>query len=319
MINSLNPLVSIIIPCYNYEKYIEQCIQSALDQTYKNIEVIVVDNGSTDNSLKKINTFKNNAKVKIIKLEKNIPPGTIGNSAFKIAFKASKGEYIGILYADDWYIPNKIERQLEVFNTSDGNVGVVYCHGFRFYEKEQRLVKWKYQSVSGYVFKDYLLKGDVVIPISPLVKRYCYDIIGVENIFTGSEYDYLAMSQYVNFNLVDDYMVAMRDHDSNDAKSVYSVYDRLIKYHSKLLLSDNAKSRAGVMVNKRIAIDCLSFGLTFVTMMDLKKGRYVLIKSFKLNPYYLFNLNFLFGFLLTMLPNRLSRFAMLRLNKLKSN
>ncbi len=64
------PLVSIIIPCYNYGQYINKCIQSALDQTYENIEVIVVDNGSTDNSLEKINSFSNNEKVKIIKFKK---------------------------------------------------------------------------------------------------------------------------------------------------------------------------------------------------------------------------------------------------------
>jgi len=64
---NISPLVSIIIPCYNYGQYIEQCVKSALNQEYKNIEVIVVDNGSTDDSLKKINTFSHDKRVKIIK------------------------------------------------------------------------------------------------------------------------------------------------------------------------------------------------------------------------------------------------------------
>ena len=58
-----NPLVSIIIPCYNYDQYIEKCIQSVLNQTYKSIEVIVVDNGSTDDSLEKIRTFSQRVQV----------------------------------------------------------------------------------------------------------------------------------------------------------------------------------------------------------------------------------------------------------------
>ena len=102
------PLVSIIIPCYNYGQYIKKCIQSAIDQTYENIEVIVVDNGSTDNSLEEINLFSKNKRVKIIKFKENVPPGCKEKSAVGIAIKESSGDYISILYADDWYLPNTI-------------------------------------------------------------------------------------------------------------------------------------------------------------------------------------------------------------------
>ena len=185
------PLVSILIPCYNYGQYIEKCIQSTLDQTYENIEVIVVDNGSTDDSLEKINLFSNNKKIKIIKIKENIPPVTDGVSAIGIAIEESKGSYISILYADDWYLPEKIEKQVSLFNIMPNSVGVVYCHGYYYIEESKTKVEHKRQSVRGYVFKDYLTKGDIAMPISPLVKRYCYDIIGFDNIpiFTTSIID----------------------------------------------------------------------------------------------------------------------------------
>ncbi len=310
-----NPLVSIIIPCYNYGQYIEKCIQSALDQTYKNIEVVVVDNGSTDDSLKKINTFSNNIRVKIIKLRENIPPGTELKSAVGIAINQSSGDYISILYADDWYLPKKIEKQIKLFNRDQGSVSVIYCHGYRYFEKDKSKIKEKYQSVKGYVFKDYLLKGDVAIPISPLVKRYCYEIIGLNNPWTGSEYDFFMMSQYVDFDYVDDYLVVMRDHDNNDAKNTLSVYERMKRFHDVALQNPNTKLRGGRFIDKRVATDLLSFGLEFISIMDIKRGRNAIIESIKRYPIYIFRVKAILSIILSFFPASTVSFF-LRINKL---
>ena len=310
------PLVSIIIPCYNYGKYIEKCIQSAIDQTYENIEVIVVDNGSTDNSLEKIKLFSSNEKVKVIKLEVNIPPGTAEKSAVGIAINKSRGEYISILYADDWYLPKKIEKQIELFKKVDGSVSLIYCHGYRFFENNNKKVKWRMQSVRGYVFKDYLLKGDVVIPISPLVKRYCYDIIGLNNMWTGSEYDFFIMSQYINFDYVDDHLVVMREHDNNDAKSTLSVYKRVKKYHYIMMQDSNARLKAGWLINKRVATDMFSYGLEFISTLDVKNGRKAIFNSIKTYPLYIFRPKVI---LLVVLSFFSINFLKFLLKKLKKN
>ena len=310
------PLVSIIIPCYNYGKYIEKCIQSAIDQTYENIEVIVVDNGSTDNSLEKIKLFSSNEKVKVIKLEVNIPPGTAEKSAVGIAINKSRGEYISILYADDLYLPKKIEKQIELFKKVDGSVSLIYCHGYRFFENNNKKVKWRMQSVRGYVFKDYLLKGDVVIPISPLVKRYCYDIIGLNNMWTGSEYDFFIMSQYINFDYVDDHLVVMREHDNNDAKSTLSVYKRVKKYHYIMMQDSNARLKAGWLINKRVATDMFSYGLEFISTLDVKNGRKAIFNSIKTYPLYIFRPKVI---LLVVLSFFSINFLKFLLKKLKKN
>jgi glycosyltransferase involved in cell wall biosynthesis len=317
--SDINPLVSIIIPCYNYKKYVEKSINSALAQTYKNTEIIVVDNGSTDNSLSIIQKFSSNKKVRILKFENNNPPGKKGSFHLNDAIKESKGEYISILYADDWYLPDKIKKQVDLFNSSCSSVGVVYCHGYGFIEKNNTKFKWAHQSVRGYIFNNYLKIGDVVIPISPLVKRCCYDIIGSDNPWAGTEYDYLVMSQYFDFDFVDEYLVVMRLHDYNDAKNIDSVYRRVIKFHNIVLLAKSAQQRASkFLINKRMARDYLTFGLDFIVRLDMVNAKDSVFRALTTHKFYIFKLKMWVCLALIFLPYSFSRYILEKTNKLSS-
>ena len=98
-------LVSVVIPCYNCARWIQQCIASCLYQTYPNIEIIVVDDGSTDESVEVLKQFSPH-----IRLE--VGPNRGGNSARNRGFALSAGRYIQFLDADDYLEPDKIERQV---------------------------------------------------------------------------------------------------------------------------------------------------------------------------------------------------------------
>jgi len=100
--------VSVIIPLYNEEKYIIDCINSVINQTYKNIEIIIVDDKSTDNSLKKIKKIKDK-RIKIIKLKEN--KGV--SNARNIGVEVSTGDYICFLDSDDFWNKEKLEKQLK--------------------------------------------------------------------------------------------------------------------------------------------------------------------------------------------------------------
>ena len=104
-----NPLVSILINNYNYGRYLDDAIQSALSQTYKNIEVIVVDDGSTDNSRDVLEKYSE--QVAVI-FKKNGGQA----SAFNVGVAHSKGEIISFLDADDTFSLQKIARIVEEFN-----------------------------------------------------------------------------------------------------------------------------------------------------------------------------------------------------------
>lgn len=98
--------VSILIPCYNAQQWISGAIQSALDQTWKNKEVIVVDDGSTDGSLDVIKSFGD-----CIRWESG--PNRGGNAARNRLLELAKGEWLQYLDADDYLMPSKVERDLE--------------------------------------------------------------------------------------------------------------------------------------------------------------------------------------------------------------
>ena len=104
--NFIKDLITVIVPVYNVEKYLEQCVNSILNQTYKNIEIILVDDGSKDKSGQLCNEFSNKySQIKTIH-KKNAGLGMARNSGLKIA----NGEYIAFVDSDDWLAPQALKN-----------------------------------------------------------------------------------------------------------------------------------------------------------------------------------------------------------------
>lgn len=125
----VQPMVSVITPTYNHEKYIGQCIESVLEQTFTNWEMVIIDDGSTDNTQKIISHYRD-ARIKYI-YQKNIGPYRLGETYNK-ALSLCKGDLIAILEGDDFWPHDKLEKQIPSFNDPDivlshGNYEFVYC------------------------------------------------------------------------------------------------------------------------------------------------------------------------------------------------
>jgi hypothetical protein len=123
------PKVSILIPCFNAVLWIKQAIQSALDQTWANTEVVVVDDGSTDGSLEVIRSFGDTIRVET-------GPNRGGNVARNRLLELSDGEWVQYLDADDYLLPDKIERQLTQFDRAE--VDVAYAPMILQYWKDNQ-------------------------------------------------------------------------------------------------------------------------------------------------------------------------------------
>lgn len=141
--NINNPLVSVCIPMYNVEEYIEETLQKILKQTYKNIEVIIVDDYSTDNSYTLAQKFVSGN----VKLFKNKNKG--GNAARNFAFKKSSGDYIKFMDSDDYCSENMIEEQINRI-LKDGTIDTLIHSPLKMLEPDGRL--W---CLPRFIDKDY--------------------------------------------------------------------------------------------------------------------------------------------------------------------
>lgn len=114
-------MISIIVPVYNAEKYLNRCISSLLNQTYYNLEIILVNDGSTDNS-KKIckNAAKNDSRIKLIN---SVNEGV--SLARNKGLKEANGDYISFVDSDDYVEPDYVEKMLLTLKSK--KVDIVYC------------------------------------------------------------------------------------------------------------------------------------------------------------------------------------------------
>ncbi len=168
--------VSVIVPTYNRADLISETIESILNQTYKNIELIIVDDGSTDNTEKVIRKFKDN-RIKYIKTGYSGVPARPRN----IGIKKAKGEYIAFLDSDDMWLPEKLEKQIKVFQASD-ETAMLYTR-FRTIEGDvisDRIFPENSKYNSGNMFKSIYLRN-LIACSSVMVRRSVLDQVGLFN------------------------------------------------------------------------------------------------------------------------------------------
>ena len=124
------PLVSVVMNCYNGERYLRDAIDSVYAQTYTNWEIIFWDNASTDRTAEIAQSYDN--KLRYFRSDET----TVLGKARANASKQVQGDYIAFLDADDLWLESKLEQQIDIFLKSDNQIGVVYGRSEIFYENK---------------------------------------------------------------------------------------------------------------------------------------------------------------------------------------
>jgi alpha-1,3-rhamnosyltransferase len=268
--NLNQPLVSVIIPSYNHEKYVEQAIMSVVSQTYKNIELIIIDDGSKDKSPYLINELINrvdSSKI-IFEIQNNMGLCKTLNKAIRMA----NGEFIAILASDDMYLPNRIEECVNVLLTTKANVCAVYSDGFMIDENGKKIGKYsdKFKvPLSKNTYKELLLR-DWIPALSVLYRKSSLLECGLfdENIEI-EDYDMLLrLAQKFKFKYIPKLLFLYRLHGSNyssDGKKMDEQLDLIVNKYKDLYSYKNYKL---ALINKNFIellheFNLLNIELTF--------------------------------------------------------
>lgn len=113
------PLVSVIVPTYNVENYIDECMNSLLNQTYKNIEIVICDDHSTDKTVQALSKYKDSEHITVLTNDQNLRQASTRNKCIN----ACKGDYIAIQDADDISSTDRIEKLIDAFEDGIDFVG----------------------------------------------------------------------------------------------------------------------------------------------------------------------------------------------------
>jgi len=169
----MTPKVSIIIPTYNREKFLTRALNSILIQTFKNFELIVIDDASTDNTEKVLKNFqKKDKRIKYFRNSQNKGPSESRN----IGIRMAKGKYIAFLDSDDEWLPQKLEKQLKFIENKNAKVVTCWAYVNDKIRKKKYLCKVPYYKnpIPKILKENYILSS----PSSVILERKVIDKVG---------------------------------------------------------------------------------------------------------------------------------------------
>lgn len=238
---TLDKSIDVIIPVFNGAKYIAEAINSVDNQTLRPRTIIVVNDGSTDQTTNLVKKYQKQAKCKIILYSKN--NGGL-SSARNYGIKKSTAGLLAFLDADDLWLPTKLEKQLELFNKpSYKNLGVAFCDYEMIDENgkvDQSIPRSRLdQSSRGNIYTK-LLEGNKVAGSGSgvLIKREVFQKVGYfdENLPAAEDWDmWLRIAREFDFDYVSQKLVQIRRHQTNMSNSEFRLLKGITLVLNKLV------------------------------------------------------------------------------------
>ncbi|MBL1211027.1 glycosyltransferase family A protein [Geminocystis sp. GBBB08] len=216
--NINNPLISVIIPAFNAEKYLKEALESVIKQNYHPLEIILIDDGSTDNTAKIAKSFQN---IKYI-YQENSGHAIARNNGIKIA----KGEFIAFLDADDLWTPNKLSLQINYLNEHP-DINYVLGQQKIFLESGIKKPKWLKDEYLDNAIPAYLLSA-------LLTRKSIFNQIGYfdSSYKHGNDSDWLlkTIDARLSMYIIPEIVLLKRIHDANQSHNIEEMKSDVLSF-----------------------------------------------------------------------------------------
>lgn len=233
----VNPKVSVVIPTYNRAHLVGRAIGSVLDQTYQDFELIIVDDGSTDNTEEVVKRF-DDKRIKYIKHAKNKG----GSAARNTGIKEAKGEYVAFLDSDDEWLPEKLKAEINILE--NGKKFIICSTGYNFIDQRNKIIS--YSKIKSKVISQKVVLSAKCITTNDFtaIKEKVIEVNGFdEKLPARQDWDLwiritsLGMGYQDSLNLVNKYTMR-NDQISSGIKNKLNGTEAILKKHKNLFLSD---------------------------------------------------------------------------------
>jgi glycosyltransferase involved in cell wall biosynthesis len=269
------PKVSVIIPTHNRSELLRVAIQSVLNQTFEDFEIVVVDDASKDDTEDVAKGIGDN-RIVYIRHETNRGEGGTRNTGVK----NSKGEYIAWLDDDDEWLPEKLQRQVAILDYSPKEVGGVYTGWIIIDGNTGRILSSLLPSKRGNIFLELLYEFHILVS-SLMLRKSCFEKVGWfdESIPFGLDHDmWVRIAKEFQFECIEEVLAKYRIHD----KRLTTNLDLSIAGHEKFF----EKYKQWLEMRPKVySKKYLNLGIVYCLNGNLKKGRAAYRRSIAIYPY----------------------------------
>lgn len=273
-------LVSVIMPIFNGEKFLDRSIQSVLTQTYKFWELILIDDKSDDNSVFLIKKYISDDRIKLVQNSRNQGISYTRNKGIK----HSNGEYIALLDQDDEWLPEKLEMQVPILKKSGNEYALIYSKA-KILRNGEMIYGSRDISPKDSILENQkkLFFSNFISSLTVVMRKNCILEIGLfdENIkWGGDDYElWLRISEKYKFTYVDKFLAIRHDHGSN-----FSFSSKKKMMTESILLTNKYAERNPLLkpfLREKKAITFYRYGIENIKTGSFFEGiRYIMISFF---------------------------------------
>lgn len=237
------PLVSVVIPCFNHESFVKDSIQAVIDQSYKNIELIIIDDGSDDDSVQIIEDISKECEKRFVRFEFRHRPNKGLSATLNEALEWCQGKYFSVIASDDQMLPHKTEIQVEYIEKHDDVQAVM--SSVNWINSNNEIISERKLSYKEYSFEDIFLSKQSLYACTQLSRLKSIKSIGgyKEGCPIEDWYMWLKLAQIGKLVNLDKVFVNYRLHDDNTIKKGEIIYKGMMeiaeeyKFHPRYLES----------------------------------------------------------------------------------